>query len=218
MITLAIDTSTSAGSVAVYAYNSIVYQQEFTADRSHSSALFQALGKARGYAGKIDRIAVGLGPGSYAGIRIGISAAMGMNLVFGTDLVGIPSVAALRVADEEYVAIGDARRGAYYFTWLHGGTCQDGPRILSEVELRQELVARTLPAFATEPIAAFPSLQIARPCAVLLAKMATNDEGIVQVRDLEPLYLREPHITKPKTSTPPPPSEPPPPNVGGDWF
>ncbi len=198
MIALALDTSTAEGSVAVYSFGEISYQRRFQADRSHSSELFTALEKARGYAARFDRIVVGLGPGSYAGVRVGIAAAIGMNLVLGAELVGIPSVAALEPDNEEYFAIGDARRGAFYFTWLHRRTCQDGPRLLSEREVRDEIAARALPVYATAPVPAFPSVQIVRPSAVILAEMAVAGIGIVQTEDLEPLYLREPHITQPK--------------------
>lgn len=198
MIALALDTSTVEGSVAVYAYGEIAFQKQFRADRSHSSALFAALEKARGFAGRFDRIAVGLGPGSYAGVRIGIAAAIGMNLVLDAELVGMPSVAALDTPEEDYFAIGDARRGSFYFTWIHRRISQDGPRLATEREVREEIAARALPVFATEPVPALPSVQIVRPSAVTLAEMAVEGIGIVQWENLEPLYLREPHITQPK--------------------
>jgi len=198
MIILALDTSTPEGSVAVYAFGEIAYKNSFRADRSHSSALFTALEKARGYAGRFDRIAVGLGPGSYAGVRIGIAAAMGMNFILGAELVGIPSVAALETEEEDYFAIGDARRGAFYFTWIHSRAPQEGPRLATEREVRDEIAAHALPVYATEPVPAFPSVQIVRPSAVILAELAVEGTGIVQREDLEPLYLRAPHITAPK--------------------
>ena len=198
MIVLALDTSTPEGSVAVSAFGEIAFKQHFRADRSHSSALFSALEKARGFAGRFDRVAVGLGPGSYAGVRIGIAAAMGMNLILGAELIGIPSVSAFNVTDDDYFAIGDARRGSFYFTWLHRRIPQDGPRLVTEGELREEIAARALPVYSTEPLAAFPSVQIAQPSALVLADMAVEGVGIIQTGDLEPLYLREPHITKPK--------------------
>ena len=69
---------------------------------------------------------------------------------------------------------------------------------MSESELRSEMAARALPVYATEPVPAFPSVEIVRPCALTLAQMAVRGSGIVQAGDLEPLYLREPHITQPK--------------------
>ncbi|MEQ1862670.1 MAG: tRNA (adenosine(37)-N6)-threonylcarbamoyltransferase complex dimerization subunit type 1 TsaB [Chthoniobacteraceae bacterium] len=198
MITLAIETSTPEGSVAVYAGGEIAFHDAFSADRSHSSALFVALEKARGYAGRFDRVVVGLGPGSYAGVRIGIAAAIGMNLVLNAELVGIPSVAAFDVKEEDYFAIGDARRGAYYFTWLHRRVAQEGPRLATEGEIRAEIGARSLPVYSTEPVPAFPSVQIVRPSATILAELAVEGSAIIQSGELEPLYLREPHITQPK--------------------
>src|SRR3954447_25663087 len=72
MITLAIDTSTARGSVALLAYGDVAFEEHFSADRSHTAKLFTALQTARTRARHVDRIAVGLGPGSYAGLRVAI--------------------------------------------------------------------------------------------------------------------------------------------------
>ena len=198
MRVLALETSTPHGSVAVYALGETVFEARFTSDRSHSSTLFNALENARATAARFDRIAVGLGPGSYAGVRISIAAALGMNLALESELVGVPSIAALETPIAEYVAVGDARRGTFYFTHVAGGRCVAGPLLASEEEVRREIAARSLPVFGTEPIPAFPSLVVAIPSASILARLAGEDFAILQRGDLEPLYLREPHITQPK--------------------
>jgi tRNA threonylcarbamoyl adenosine modification protein YeaZ len=197
---LALETSTPHGSVAVSAYGEVAFEERFTSDRSHSSTLFAALEKARATAARFDRIVVGRGPGSYAGIRISIAAALGMNLVLESELVGIPSVAAFEVLPEAYLAVGDARRGSYYFTQVEKGRCVAGPLLASEEEVRTEIAGRCLPLFGTEPLAAFPSLVVAAPSALVLARLAADEAAIVQRHDLEPLYLREPHITQPKSA------------------
>jgi tRNA threonylcarbamoyladenosine biosynthesis protein TsaB len=132
MITLAIDTSTQTGSVVVMAFREVAFEETFSADRSHSSSLFAALERARYCFARLDQIVVGLGPGSYAGIRIGIAAALGMSLSLGVRLVGIPSIAALDVPATGYLAIGDARRGSFYLTHVDHGVCQEGPSITTE--------------------------------------------------------------------------------------
>ena len=200
MRVLALETSTSRGSVAVYGSGELLFHEQFNADRSHSSTLFVALEKARATADHFDRIAVGLGPGSYAGIRISIAAALGINLALGGELVGIPSVAALDITASAYVVVGDARRGTFYFTAVDQGQCLAGPLLATEEEVRREVASHQLPIFGTEPMAAFPSLVVATPSAAILARLAANDVGIVQHGDLEPLYLREPHITHPKNA------------------
>ena len=198
MRVLAIETSTSHGSVAVFALGDLIFEERFTADRRHSSTLFIALEKSRTTAAKFDRLAVGLGPGSYAGVRIAIAAALGMNLVLESELVGVPSVAALETSVPAYLVVGDARRDAFYFTHVDRGRCIHGPLLATEDEVRREIVARALPVFGTESLPAFPSIQLAIPSAAEIARVASEDHGVTQRGDLEPLYLREPHITPAK--------------------
>ena len=205
MITLALDTSTPNGSVVVMAFREVAFEETFSADRSHSSSLFAALERARTCFARLDQIAVGLGPGSYAGIRIGISAALGMSLALGARLVGIPSVAALDVPATGYLVIGDARRDTFYLTHVDHGVCQEGPSLTNEAGVRREIQYKMLPVYTTEPIEVFPSAVVASPSARLLANLASAGRGIVQTDNLEPLYLREPHITQPKNPDTVPP-------------
>ena len=157
MITLAIDTSTPHGSVALLADGALLFDERFTADRSHSSSLFVALEKARALADKVDQIAIGLGPGSYAGVRIAIAAALGLRFALGAKLVGIPSVAALEVTAPAYIAIGDARRESFYFSRIEQGVCAEGPLLATEAELQHRLAASgALPIYATAATAAVP--------------------------------------------------------------
>lgn len=218
MITLAIETSTPHGSVALLddaapradhpaGDEILLCDEHFVGDRSHSASLFVALEKARARAEHVDVIAVGLGPGSYAGVRIAIAAAIGLRLAYGAKLVGIPSVAALDTTvktsygatwPNEYIVIGDARRESFYFSQIVNGVCAAGPLLATEAELRERLAATTLPVYATEAVPQFPEAQIALPAAVKLATLATANTGIIATDHLEPIYLREPHITQPK--------------------
>ena len=201
MITLAIDTSTNRGSVAVLIDGELKMDEQFTSERSHSSSLFVVLEKVREIAPRVDRIVIGLGPGSYAGVRISIAAALGIQLTQGAELVGIPSVAALETDASRYIAIGDARRETFYWTDINEGACIEGPLLLTEAELRERLPANTLPVFVGESLAISPEAQIALPSAAILARLGAADRGIVARNDLEPIYLREPHITQPKRAT-----------------
>lgn len=200
MITLAIDTSTPRGSVAIFAYGEIVFNESFTADRSHSSTLFACLERARACTNRIHQIAVGLGPGSYAGVRIAISAALGFEMVMKAKLVGLPSIIAVDTDSPEYLAIGDARRETFYFSRVMNRAVVEGPRLVPESELRELLdTFPTQPCFTGVPLVAFPSAQVAPPSALVLAKLAAEGQGIVATGDLEPIYLREAHITVPKS-------------------
>jgi tRNA threonylcarbamoyl adenosine modification protein YeaZ len=199
MSILALETSTTHGSVAVLAADGVLlFEDRFVADRTHSSFLFAALERARREAGDWDRIAVGLGPGSYAGVRIAISAAMGLALTTGAELLGLPSVAAMEVEPPRYIAIGDARRDSYYWTVVDDGLCLEGPELVSLDDLRVRLTNLVLPIFASETMSeGAPAL--AYPSAARLARLSLAGRGITAHTNLQPIYLREPHITRPKT-------------------
>lgn len=196
---LAIDTSTARGSVALLVDGALRLEETFTADRSHSATLFAVLERARALIERLDTVAIGLGPGSYAGVRIAIAAALGLELGLGAKVVGLPSVAALETTAPRYLAIGDARRESFYLTRVEDGLCTDGPRLLSADELRSCLAELAdWPVFAPEPLAAFPQVAVALPSAVRMAALAAAGRSVVASCALEPLYLREPHITQPK--------------------
>src|SRR5581483_4579964 len=127
MTILAIDTSTSRGSVAVLADGKLTFSEDFTADRSHSATLFTILARAKEAGPPFQKIVIGLGPGSYAGVRIAIAAAIGLQLATGAELVGLPSVTAWDTGVARYVATGDARRETYYWTRIENGVCAAGP-------------------------------------------------------------------------------------------
>jgi len=200
MTLLAIDTSTARGSVALLRDGEILFAENFTADRSHSSSLFASLATMRERFTQLDQIAIGLGPGSYAGVRIAVSAAIGLSLATGAKLLGLASIAALDVAEPRYVTIGDARRDTFYWSMVDDGVCFEGPLLLSEPELRERLAVNELPIYSSETLAIAPSARLAFPSAVRLARLASAERGIIARDDLEPIYLREPHITLPKNA------------------
>ena len=199
MTILAIDTSTHHGTVALLVDGDLRLDETFTADRRTSAALFPVLARALAAAARVDQVAIGLGPGSYAGVRIAIAAAIGLKLGLRAQLVGLPSVAALETNAPAYLAIGDARRDTFYFTHVEDGLCTAGPLLATADELHTLLAAHSaLPVFTSVPLPAFPSAEIALPSAVRLARLAHAGRGLTATGDLEPIYLREPHITQPK--------------------
>ncbi|HEX4086968.1 MAG TPA: tRNA (adenosine(37)-N6)-threonylcarbamoyltransferase complex dimerization subunit type 1 TsaB [Chthoniobacteraceae bacterium] len=190
---MTLETSTPRGGVALFRGEEMVFSHSFTADRSHSSELFAVVERALAPDLHPDCIAVGLGPGSYAGVRIAIAAAIGLSVATGAELIGLPSVVALD--DGEYLALGDARRGAYAFTHVRDGEILAGPMLRT----REEIEARlgTLPAYSSEELG-LPGVEIRFPCVDRLARLAVAGRSITGRGALEPIYLREPHITSPK--------------------
>ena len=203
MTLLAIDTSSTRGSVALLRGGALLLDESFSADRTHSATLFTVLERVRQLA-EPDTIAVGLGPGSFAGIRIAISAAIGFQIALGCKLVGLPSMAALDTAETHFCAVGDARRETFYFTRVEDGRCVDGPRLVTAEELRAlDVQFASVPFFTPVELPELPRAVVALPLARRLAELAAAGTSIVAEDALEPLYLREVHITWPKSAPPP---------------
>ena len=201
MPVLAIDTSTTRGSVAVLDAGRVVFSETFFADRTHSVDLFTILERVMKLTPHCERIVIGLGPGSYSGIRIAISAAIGLGFGLNARLLGIPSIVAFETGHPEYLTIGDARRGTFYFAHIRNRECVEGPVLLTPEELGKKLALNEkLPVFASVPMADFPTAQVAFPSAENLARLAEECRSICATGSLEPIYLRPPHITSPKNA------------------
>ena len=199
MTILALETSTRHGSVCLIRDGQVAFDKPFVAERAHSVGLFVALHSAMRGSCAIDRIAVGVGPGSYAGVRIAIAAATGLQFACGADLVGIPSAAAFLVDRDDYYVIGDARRATFYFTHVRGGICMEGPLLLDEAKLRERLTASNgAQVVSSDFLPAFAEVRHALPLARRVAELAASDAAITQRGTIEPIYLREPHITEPR--------------------
>ena len=197
MTVLAIDTSTPQGSVAVLSDGAWLFSEVCEGGRTHSSQLFAVIERALAVSPRIDQVAVGLGPGSYAGVRIAISAAVGFGIATGAQVLGMPSIAALEEGD--YIALGDARRETFYFAQVRDGECVEGPVLLTSAELHEKLdQAAGLPIYTSESLPAFPCAQVRYPSAERLARLAVSGRSVIARDNLEPIYLREPHITAPR--------------------
>lgn len=197
MITLAIETSTPQGSVAVTDGASVLFVQEFFADRGHSSELFLALERMVAAVPPADQIAVGLGPGSYSGVRVAISAALGLALTSGARMLGVSSIAAFDVEAEEYVAIGDARRGMFHFSRVRNSELVEGPILVDPDALREKVHEAALPVYSSEKLNVGVDVAPQFPSATKMALLASRGCAIFSRDELEPMYLRDAYITAP---------------------
>jgi tRNA threonylcarbamoyladenosine biosynthesis protein TsaB len=194
---LAIELSSARGSLAWSGEEGDI-QREWPNDRKNSSAFFESLKNIREEKGLPDTIVVGVGPGSYAGTRIAISAAIGLQAAGQTRLLGLPSICAIETDAAEYGVIGDARRHAFFFARVRMNHLVEGPTLFTEDGLREKLGQIDLPVFAAERLPQFATAELRYPAAIVLARLAREESGNFSMPPLEPMYLREPHITFPK--------------------
>ncbi|MYG00526.1 tRNA (adenosine(37)-N6)-threonylcarbamoyltransferase complex dimerization subunit type 1 TsaB [Candidatus Poribacteria bacterium] len=126
---LGIDTSTPIGSVALIDGENIVAEHTLNIVQAHSSRLMPAIDTVLKW-GEItpdilDGCAIGIGPGSFTGIRIGVATAKSLCYAVDKPIVGISTLEAiaynLRWTDGIVCPILDARRSEIYGSVFHGG-------------------------------------------------------------------------------------------------
>src|SRR6266403_6094101 len=136
---LALELSTARGSLAWLDNDDLELAREWHNDRKNSAALFENLDAVTKKFGAPETIIVGLGPGSYAGTRIAISAATGLEFSSGARLIGFPSICAMESNAQEYSVIGDARRKSFFFARIRANNLVQGPTLFAEWELKSKL-------------------------------------------------------------------------------
>lgn len=121
--TLGIETSSERGSLALVEDGVLVQRVHHQEPSQHAERMLPLLARLLADAGwdkrTLDRVAVGVGPGSFTGIRIGIALAHGLALGLGLPTVGVGSLraiaAALPPAEARLrLAVRDARREEFF--------------------------------------------------------------------------------------------------------
>ena len=122
MPVIAIETATMVGSIAIVDAARVISEITLNARATHSERLMAAIDRLLGDSGlaidDMDGVAVSIGPGSFTGLRIGLSAAKGLSYASGKPLIGIPTLdaLALNMTFSSYLIcpIQDARKGEVY--------------------------------------------------------------------------------------------------------
>ena len=96
--------------------------------------------------------------------------------------------------------IGDARRQTFFFARVRENNLIEGPDLMTEAELQEKLdkLDKKMSIFTTEKLSQFERAELRHPSAKLLARLASDSKRNFAEPPLEPMYLREPHITTPK--------------------
>ena len=119
---LAVDTATKSCSVAIIEAGSLSAELTTLKNQTHSKHLMELIHNGLGMSGfsaaDLDGLAVTIGPGSFTGLRIGVSTIKGLAHALDKPVVGISSLDALawQCADRSYLIcpLLDARKGEVY--------------------------------------------------------------------------------------------------------
>ncbi|HEV2047579.1 MAG TPA: hypothetical protein VGQ95_13410, partial [Chthoniobacterales bacterium] len=152
---LALELSTARGSIARLGQDD--FFREWPNDRKNSGAFFENLAAVQKQFGAPETIIVGLGPGSYAGVRIAISAAIGLQAASKARLIGFSSICAIECEGNEYCVIGDARRQSFFFARVRANDLVEGPNLFTEAELQSKIgkLEGNMSIFASEKLPQF---------------------------------------------------------------
>jgi tRNA threonylcarbamoyl adenosine modification protein YeaZ len=190
MLILAFDTATHRATCA------LVREGEVLGERTSSASSVLAgaddlLRQARLEPGDVSHVAVGTGPGSFTGIRIGLAAARGLSFTLGVPVAGISTLAALAAGAPGAVPVIDARRREVF-------TLLDGPRCLApgELELDPGTVCVGDGAVRYRDILEEQGLDVPSDDSPLHVPWARHHAALARnygdAADVEPIYLRLP--------------------------
>ena len=218
LLILALDTATPVGSVALLNEEKILAGRYFDVGLQHSQRLVVEIEEIFKTAScafhDVEAVAVSIGPGSFTGLRIGLSTAKGFCLAGDIALVAVPTLEALAArlpfARHPVCAVLDARKQEVY-TALYD-TSSGHPQVLSpsramalETLLQERAGEKTI--FVGNGVSAYKDLMAAYPralqtpfhCArpeagaigwLALARLRAGQ--IADLETVEPAYLRRP--------------------------
>lgn len=222
---LSLDTSTTVCSVALHTLDGVLLgNYELFTERTASSRLTMLVQDVVAHSGHtladVAAVAVAEGPGSYTGLRIGVSTAKGLCFALDKPLIGINTLAAMTEqirafydADTLFCPMIDARRMEVYCAVYQqdGGEKMPTKAVVLDETSFADLLAESRVVFfgdgsdkaravLTHPSAFFPTAQV-RPSARTVGALAVRAYAAGQFEDLvtfEPYYLKEFMTTVPK--------------------
>jgi len=198
MLNLAFDTSSSTGSLALGNEEVVVQSMEFHSPKRHSASLFPALVRLGIPRLRLRRIVVGIGPGSFSGIRVSLAAAQGIALAQAIPVFGIPSPYSVAWQHRNVTRLGvfaDAKRGEAFCTAFQHGELERETYLIPMSELEEHASKFTL-AVSAEPLRGIA--QRVHPRAGDLLALPETLPGWVTGPLIEPIYLRGPVAASPK--------------------
>lgn len=206
----------------------IVYEASAINRMTHSVNLLPMIDAACQSAGltiaEMERIAVVSGPGSFTGVRIGVSTVKGLAHAHNTPCVAVDALEAMAAGAGEFSGvicpIQDARAGQVYGAAFTAGDARP-ERLMEDIPLKLEEYVETIRSFGDRflflgdgmpvhrekltkllgdaAVFAKPALAFLRPASV--AYLASLTEDTVDYLALEPLYLRAPNAALNKKLT-----------------
>jgi tRNA threonylcarbamoyladenosine biosynthesis protein TsaB len=209
---LCLETSTDVCSVALYADDRLVDSREVHEPQAHAEKLAAFVEEILRHSGvradQLSAVAVSEGPGSYTGLRIGVSTAKGLAYALNIPMIGVGTLELMASAvqgSDWLCPMIDARRMEVYCALFdESGNMVDKPqaKVIDAEAFSEVLAARRVKFFGngamkcrdvlTHPNAVF--VEGAYPRAADMGRLASerfNAQQFVDLASFEPVYLKE---------------------------
>lgn len=208
VLVLALDTSTPAVTTGLVGPGGEVLAESVEMDaRRHAELLAPAVRRVCAQADRdlvdVTQVLVGVGPGPFTGLRVGLMTATALAHALGVPATGLCSLDALVGPTGPWLAVTDARRREVYWARYCNGVRVEGPSVERPVELGDRLRARGFDGILTGPGAdlysgAFAGLRSVPGASMSAAALALRLLAGASPLPVVPLYLRRPDASEPR--------------------
>jgi len=176
VISLVIDTSSARTTVALFSGVNLIYESHHNGATEHAEALPLLVRDGLKISVEIDEVVIGMGPGPFTGLRVGITFGQAFAYAREIPWIGVCSLDGIDIDSDAYIVATDARRKELYWARYVAGRRVEGPSVATP-EIVSALEGKKFGFGFTEEL--FPSPQL------LLARSRTS---IIN----QPMYLRRP--------------------------
>jgi tRNA threonylcarbamoyl adenosine modification protein YeaZ len=166
-LSLAIDTSTSRTIVGIIDGDTVLFEKFHDGATDHGRALSELVEQALKVSQPPQQVVVGMGPGPFTGLRVGISFAHAFALARRIPVIGICSLDAIAIDKDDYTVAIDARRKEIYWARYKDGLRIEGPAVSKPADVAEFIIDQ------------YPDMK-------KLASLSTSQNLT------EPMYLRRP--------------------------
>ena len=134
-ISLAIDTATSRTIVAIIEDGKVLFESFHEGAMDHGKAITELVSQALRVSPVPEQVVIGMGPGPFTGLRVGITFAYTFALARSIPVIGVCSLDAIMIDKDEYTVAIDARRKEIYWASYKSGQRISGPSVNKPAEV-----------------------------------------------------------------------------------